>query len=866
MTRSWPLVERQIEFDTIRSALTDDNGGCGVVLVGDAGVGKTTLARTATSSLPDDVKWVAGTESARSIPLGVFAHLVGASTSRDPVTFLSAARESLLADGHIIIGVDDAHLLDQLSATLLHQLAIDRAVHIVATVRSGETVPDAVTSLWKDGHLKLLDLSPFTKVQSVELIESVLGGHLEGLSSDLIWEASGGNALFLRHLVEGAVESGAMRQVSGVWQLRGRTAITSELASLLEGRIDQLPDPVLHALKLLTFCEPLDLDALEELAGEEAVEEAEARGVVKIEQDGHRLTVRYTHPMLGDVIRRRLGLASARRLRGQLVKALQVRDISSPSERVRLAELIMDSDQEGNEALLCSAAKYTITMGNLSLGERFAREALNRGGGLAAADLLARSLLWQGRPQEVEQTLLPYEPADLDEVQLINWGGTRIANFIFSMGNSRLVAETFDLLRKRLTAPPLVLLVDGIASAHALHENRLTDAVEFAERVLADPDALPWAVEWAVFGGERALALMGRGDRCAALSERVNAIGSKLDGLLRYPAMFGEIHALVLAGELTKARQLAAKYSEFSSSGQYMAWAMANTLVGVVEVGQGRFPAAIERLEQAVAAMASDSAAAWSFPARIAVAQAYSALGRSTDAQREIAAAQSRGGKHVAVFGPQLELARAWAAASEGTTGRAVDLARGSAVAAAESGQFAIEAEALHAAARFGDKTVADRLAEVAAQIDGRMVGVQARYAAAFATDDGLGLDSAAAEFESLGALLYAADAAAHAASAHDRAGNRRQTVESAATASRLAALCGGASTPALSAAAQPLPLTSREREIANLVAARLSNKEIADRLFVSVRTVEGHLYRACIKLDVSDRDALGALMRGEGG
>ena len=122
---------------------------------------------------------MAGTESARSIPLGVFAHLVGPSASSDPVAYLSAARQSLLSDGQTIIGVDDAHLLDELSATLLHQLAIDRAVHIVATVRSGETVPDAVTSLWKDRHLLRLTLAPFTKEQSVELVESVLGGRLE---------------------------------------------------------------------------------------------------------------------------------------------------------------------------------------------------------------------------------------------------------------------------------------------------------------------------------------------------------------------------------------------------------------------------------------------------------------------------------------------------------------------------------------------------------------------------------------------------------------------------------------------------------------------------------------------------------------
>ena len=62
--------------------------------------------------------------------------------------------------------------------------------------------------------------------------------------------------------------------------------------------------------------------------------------------------------------------------------------------------------------------------------------------------------------------------------------------------------------------------------------------------------------------------------------------------------------------------------------------------------------------------------------------------------------------------------------------------------------------------------------------------------------------------------------------------------------------------------ATYPLPLTAREREIANLAAAGLSNREIADRLVVSVRTVEGHLYRACVKLGISDREQLATMIR----
>ena len=249
MAGNWPILRRDIQYATIHSALVDRTGICGIVVIGDAGVGKTTLARLVTQSLPCPVRWVAGTESARSIPLGVFAHLAGSAGSRDPIGVLATARETILAEGRSVIGVDDAHLLDQLSATLLHQLALDGSVRIVATVRIGASVPDAITSLWKDGYLQWLHLTAFTKDECVGLIEQALGGRVEGLSSDLMWEASGGNALFVRHLVEGALEAGTLRQVRGVWQLRGRTAVTSELASLLDGRIDQLPDDVLHLLR-----------------------------------------------------------------------------------------------------------------------------------------------------------------------------------------------------------------------------------------------------------------------------------------------------------------------------------------------------------------------------------------------------------------------------------------------------------------------------------------------------------------------------------------------------------------------------------------------------------------------------------------
>jgi DNA-binding CsgD family transcriptional regulator len=51
--------------------------------------------------------------------------------------------------------------------------------------------------------------------------------------------------------------------------------------------------------------------------------------------------------------------------------------------------------------------------------------------------------------------------------------------------------------------------------------------------------------------------------------------------------------------------------------------------------------------------------------------------------------------------------------------------------------------------------------------------------------------------------------------------------------------------------------LSRREREIADLVALGRTNREIAAALFVSEKTVEGHLRNAFAKLGVSARAAV---------
>jgi hypothetical protein len=415
-------------------------------------------------------------------------------------------------------------------------------------------------------------------------------------------------------------------------------------------------------------------------------------------------------------------------------------------------------------------------------------------------------MLWQGKAVEAEEVLRSFSPDQMDELDLVRWGLARVANLHWSMGDAQSADEVLHLLRARVTRRWLKLLVDGVESASLAFKNQLTDAVELSEHVLPDPKAPTVAVAWAAFGGAIALALMGHGDDVTCVANRAHAIATKVDGLLNYLTAFGEVRALTLCGEFDVAAQRSADVVRVTSANDTLAWWMANVLVGSVDFARGHFADTVSRMEPTVAALAAESAASWSFPARLLLAQSYCVLGAVRRGAEAVADVRIRLGRHVAVFEPQVRIAEGWLAAAEGNVSAAIDLALDAARLAKESGQQAIEMLALHDAVRFGDQMCLDRLIEVARATDGRLATMIAAHAEAVRYRDAARIFRAARQFEQIGALLSAADAFAQAAVAFDGEGDRRHTGKAAAAANRLAAACGGVKTPALSLAAAHRP------------------------------------------------------------
>lgn len=59
----------------------------------------------------------------------------------------------------------------------------------------------------------------------------------------------------------------------------------------------------------------------------------------------------------------------------------------------------------------------------------------------------------------------------------------------------------------------------------------------------------------------------------------------------------------------------------------------------------------------------------------------------------------------------------------------------------------------------------------------------------------------------------------------------------------------------------QPVDLTPREREVLDLIAEGLTNREIADRLYIEVGTVKNHVHSILQKLDVNSREDAAAYL-----
>jgi DNA-binding CsgD family transcriptional regulator len=580
---------------------------------------------------------------------------------------------------------------------------------------------------------------------------------------------------------------------------------------------------------------------------------------------------RLYHPLLGETAMQRAGVVRSRQLNGMLAQHLrkylqaEVRRSRPPDVRtqIQLAQFMTRSDLAPDLDVIIGAAASAVTMSSVGHGEELARFAFDRGGGLPAALVLADALSWQGRGDEAEAVLGDVVPDGADGWLTVRWGCLRAVNLFFGCGRVEPARQVLADVRDHVDSEASVRLVTTLEVSFACFSGDVATAIDLGLALCASDAEPPATTTWAAASTCWALALTGRFGEVCRIADAGRAAGLDQLGPLRLVIGLAEVMALTAAGDYSAAERVWERYSPMATVGPE-ADAFVHAMLGLVQLARGALSAACVSFRDSISAMSHGFPTGWLMLVAAWSAQAEGARGDREAAAASLQISEEAYGPQVAVFLPELELARAWERAAVGQTTAAQNHVVRAAQIAQHSGMYAVEMSALHTAVRFGDRSHATRLGELATTLNTPLAEVVAAHARGLANHDGDLLDAAANRFADLGALALAADAAAQAARELARNRHRGKEVASSARAHGLASQ-GEVRTPAVAAAARPLPISDREREIAMLVAAGLSNHQVADRLVVSVRTVEGHLYRIFAKLGIDDRDQLIHLLRLEG-
>jgi hypothetical protein len=600
----------------------------GAVLIGSAGVGKTWLARAAADRLAsqfDRVDYVTGT--APAVPFAAFNHLIDVPDTGKTAAILRSARESL-SDGRLLV-VDDAHLLDKLSAALVYQLAVSGAVKLIVAVEPNGVVAGEISALWRDDLLARVGVEP--------------SGHDD-----------------------------------------------SRQAALVEEFVATLPRPAHRVLEYLAVADPLSVADVSALAGD--VSAAESAGAIVIDGDvvrpAHPLFVDAVRDAMGGPELRRLRTELVDRLAtssptgvvDRLRFAVLAVDSDSPQPVADLAAAAEDAlrlgDLELSEHLGRAAVARSPELAvRLTLAYALAWQGLGRDADAVLADvdpatLSETELMAWALPRAANQFWMLSEPERATAFLKSTRGRVSTpaaqttldalsATFAMNAGSPSRAKQIADEVLASPAADDTA--VGWAAAAAALSSARMglfSEVDGLAERAIAagHPGLLRFT---SGFGQTTALVMAGELDRAQALGQQLTDFAQ-----LQQPGRaIGEVlvaDVLIAKGELESAvsllREAAAALAPTGYSWGPLAWMLLAQALGqlgeTVEAGK-----ILSRAES------RHGLKSMLFAPELALARAWTMSARRDEhgaiaAAREAAKAAERGGQTAVALRALLDAAR----------------------------------------------------------------------------------------------------------------------------------------------------------------------------------------------------------------
>ncbi|MFI5477361.1 LuxR C-terminal-related transcriptional regulator [Streptomyces cacaoi] len=795
--------------------------------------------------------------------MGAIAHLLprGLNLSDPPAAFL-AAGEAFDGQGReYILLIDDIHLLDSTSATLVGQLIDSGRIFVIGTLRSDVVLSEAALALDRTESIAHVALNELSQDGVEEVLSSVLGGVVERRTSYELHRYSKGNLLFLRELVLGLVHASVLTRSGGLWRLVDTVADsggTPRLRQLVHTRLSRMEPEAMKVLETLAVAEPLGLHELTRFTSPQVITTLEKADLIHVHASQRRLSASLAHPLYGEVLRG--GMATNQRV--EILTDCAQRILSHGAQRLddvlRVATWQLEATGTADPDLIVQAAelaRYSHDYDHvLNLLERLPADRATH----ATRLLLGEAYYLLHRFDDSERILKEsYETAP-DMAERLRVTIERTQNLFWAARadealqiNTHVLAATTDP-----AAQAALRINEGAMRVFAGQTRQGT-------RLLESVDETPEERLRLYASGMRALGLsaLGRTEEAVELATRTRSqhIDASKRIAIQHPSAALSVLSFACAarGDLAGSQRAAERghrEAVADNATQPAAWLSYD--MGRAAWLQGRIADAHRWFTETLALGLGEGIAIVLRPAAAGLTAAAAVLGRTQEAEEVLADLETY--PDVFFLPGEDSLGKAWLLAARGMTTAACQVLFEAAGRAREAGAVTSEMMLLTEVARLGAAArAAGRLAELAHDCDGAYSGPQLRFAQAMARQDSDALLAAAGDLEQIGALLIAAEAAAASANLYQREGKTRRATAAANISADLAESCQGAVTPGLLGLKLREPLSNREREVATLAAAGAPSRKIAEQLHVSTRTIDNHLQRIYTKLGITSRREL---------
>lgn len=843
-----------------RQARATVSRGAPIFIVGQTGSGRTTFARQILSKHPGKTYWITAAKALKQVPFALLTTL----TAQLPTPTSSFAPAEMLAglvrytgQQSVTLFLDQAHYADEQSAAILGQLSLTRNIHLVVTTTAIHELPQSLRDLRTSADAFRIELERLNFADTATILEDVLGGAVNSSTVDTLLEFSDGNALHLRELTLDAQNAKVLTKQGYYWTLdRLWNPQGPRISDLITSRLREQPRSIREAIELLAVTGRLRYPFAQQLLGaslpqlldtrlaklvtlteDEATGERELAVVLSSGLAPHTVLSTLTETQLRDYLQRasdtfprevltshaRAWFTRHRVQLGIKIPAAELyEDVVGSAQARKFAQVVALTDSLDRESFTDqSMLEHVLVM---------RADALHELGKPEVALSVLEPLLRTGSPElrgvaakiafaglgdpELATQIIDFGPQDPVDSQ---------AQRLLVLSRAGQVVDT-ERLRDYASHSDISPALRAACLAHVLIEDCYAGRpVDAFEEFLGFATGDFWASATPATQAELLFAL-------PVLSSCLGGVSAEL--------------AEVLSG------------LDFTN----LAINHANYLTGhgLEQLEQGRALDALEAFEQAFALIvASDPYLSTGFIASLAASAAVM-VGDLEKAGSYYFVCKSSSVVSGQIMRPIAQRNLLPVILEFEGKEAAQDHLQQCLVQADKFDRKLVRMRLLHDAWRLGLSVGVDEVSDAAGGVQGPLAQTIGQYAAVIQDPTLEAVQALTAAHVSSQRLLYAAEVAQRASGAARELGQRTLASRLLSLSTALAESLEQVNTPALGRGRIVRSLlTEREYATCVLAAGGASSHEIADELFLSRRTVEGHLQRSYTKLGIVDRRQL---------